>query len=155
MGESLDVLNSAESASLFAWMHRGLLTFRDGSQVSASVNVDGTDHYNCNCHGFAVTQDNFWISNNDMMYWLDNQQSILTRTRLPQVGGLVVYRENGFVVHSGLLTSASHVTMASGQALWNGLSTTTVPIIEGWKSRAGSNVAIEYWHHSDLMNSEL
>ena len=62
------------------------------------------------------------------------------------MGGVVVYRVNGNVQHSAVVSGFNRVTMAAGTKMWSteaGLSyTTTVPIKAGWQELG---TTIEYW----------
>jgi hypothetical protein len=109
------------------------LETKGGYLIDAYVNMDPEHHpeWDYDCHGFTMGDSRFWINDQEVVLALRAQPPVLVRDENPHIGDLVVYFQNGALVHSALLTSADTVTMAAGTMLYTSNGDESTPAIPG------------------------
>ena len=94
------VLHGGDTDILFpgALVQKGYLKADDGTKIDAHKQVGFDKKYTTDCHGFTFTDGKFWINNDQVEKILsgDNYKQVFDH----KIGDVVIYREEGKVVHS-------------------------------------------------------
>lgn len=134
------------SLDRYALAHNVELTMLDGTTLCAldNINKHSKPGFTTNCYGFALTSGQYWVTQRQLLNWMENQTLYTLREGdSGKVGDLVLWRSEEIgIEHAAILTAPQQVTMAAGIYLYDGMQTTTVTIEQGWNGR---NCKIQYW----------
>jgi len=86
-----------------AKLQRGLVYADNGSEVEAYRKESGHPGWDTNCHGTTFADGRYWIDNDEVDKILSGDRYRPVET--PQVGDIVVYRQDKEAVHSATVDS--------------------------------------------------
>src|SRR5579871_2854294 len=73
------------------------------------------------CHGWTFTNGARWINNDQVQKILDDNGYAQVAAGMVAVGDVVVYKKNGAIVHTGVVTKAPNGTPTEVESKWGGL----------------------------------
>ena len=120
----------------------GYIYADDGTPIRANRNTmrDKYPRYNTNCHGHSFGDDIFWIDDDQVEALLKGEGYTKIGGGIsggrsingsPQKGDIIVYYNNGKVVHSGVYIGNGRISENAGIKY---VETNITSIYSGWKS---------------------
>jgi len=115
---SVDGRITHNSLDRYALAHNVELTMLDGTTLCAldNINKHSKPGFTTNCYGFALTSGQYWVTQRQLLNWMENQTLYTLREgNSGEVGDLVFWRSEEIgIEHAAVLTAPQQVTMAAG-----------------------------------------